>query len=182
MPVISDRLRGWLSSCSPFWWSDWWQFICLRPVCLPALSLTGDRAAPATPGGHFNISLTSPTRKKEFFLPGSGHKQSKRQQGARQVLQGLHTHHLCAGDGDWGQEEKGVHAPVIWPPNCSGHSWFSKLPDVGCDKPTWLSNLFLWMWCPEGVFPRAGADLCTELACTYKVAEQINSVGTKLRL
>lgn len=45
-----------------------------------------------------------------------------------------------------------------------------------------LSDLSLWMWCPEGVFPWAGADFCTELACTYKVTEQINSVGTKLRL
>ena len=73
-----------------------------------------------------------------------GHKQSKRRQGARQLVWGLHTHHFlpvarsfsaCWGQW-WGQEEKGVHAPMIWPLRYSGQSWFSCLPGAGCDKPT----------------------------------------------
>lgn len=64
----------------------------------------------------------------------------------------------------------------------SGQSWFSHLPDVGCDKSILAFQPLPLDVVPEGVFPLDKVDFCTVLACTYKVVEQINYVGTKLCL
>lgn len=53
--MMSDSLWGWLSSCSPFSWGAQLQYISPCLVCLPAPSLTGDRAALAAPGGHLHF-------------------------------------------------------------------------------------------------------------------------------
>lgn len=84
--------------------------------------------------------------------------------------------------GGWGQEEKKVPAPMIQLPRYSGTAWFSCLPDAGCNKPVLALRSLPLDVVPRGGFAWTRADFCTELACTYEPAEQINYVGTKLRL
>lgn len=82
----------------------------------------------------------------------------------------------------WGREEKKVPAPMIQLARYSGTPWFPCLPDAGCNKPVLAFRSLPLDVVPGGGFPWTRADFCTELACTYKPAEQINYVGTKLRL